>query len=140
MLEDLGATLDRRGFIARERVLIAEGRARVREVGGQLDVISGDALWVPKYYEDGLIDAWDINELEVAQTLYPISREFPWWTTAEGLYLGYPFGWSPVQIYYDPAHVSPTPDSWEVLRSPAMPRDRSPHRDSRPPRVGQASP
>ena len=22
---------------------------------------------------------------------------------AGGLYLGYPFGWSPVQIYYDPA-------------------------------------
>jgi spermidine/putrescine-binding protein len=96
----------------------AEGFTRVREVGGQLDLISGDALWVPQYYEEGLIDAWDINELEVAQTLYPISREFPWWTTAEGLYLGYPFGWSPVQIYYDPAHVSPAPDSWEVLLDP----------------------
>jgi spermidine/putrescine-binding protein len=81
-------------------------------------MISGDALWVPKYYEDGLIDAWDINELEVSKTLYPISREFPWWTAPDGLYLGYPFGWSPVQIYYDPAHVSPEPDSWAVLLDP----------------------
>jgi spermidine/putrescine-binding protein len=96
----------------------AEGHTRLTEVRGQLDMISGDALWVPKYYEDGLIDAWDINELEVAKTLYPVSREFPWWTTAEGLYLGYPFGWSPVQIYYDPAHVSPEPDSWAVLLDP----------------------
>jgi spermidine/putrescine-binding protein len=96
----------------------AEGYTRVREVGGQLDLISGDALWVPQYYEDGLVDAWDINELAVAATLYPVAREFPWWTTAEGLYLGYPFGWSPVQIYYDPAHVSPAPDSWEVLLDP----------------------
>jgi spermidine/putrescine-binding protein len=95
----------------------AEGYTRVREVGGQLDLISGDALWVPKYYEDSLIEAWDINELEVAKTLYPIAREFPWWTTSEG-YLGYPFGWSPVQIYYDPAHVTPEPDSWEVLLDP----------------------
>jgi spermidine/putrescine-binding protein len=95
----------------------AEGYTRLREVGGQLDMISGDALWVPKYYEDGLIDAWDIDELEVSKTLYPIAREFAWWTTPEG-YLGYPFGWSPVQIYYDPAQVSPEPDSWEVLLDP----------------------
>ena len=39
----------------------AEGHTRLTEVGGQLDMISGDALWVPKYHADGLIDAWDIN-------------------------------------------------------------------------------
>jgi spermidine/putrescine-binding protein len=95
----------------------AEGFTRLREVGGQLDMISGDALWVPRFYQDGLIEAWDINELEVAKHLYPIAREFDIWTTPEG-YLGFPFGWSPVQIYYDPAHVSPEPDSWEVLLDP----------------------
>ena len=95
----------------------AEGFTKLKEVGGQLDLISGDALWVPKYYSDGLIDAWDINEVPVAQTLYSIARSFPIWTVPAG-YLGYPFGWSPVQIYYDPAHVSPTPDSWEVLLDP----------------------
>lgn len=95
----------------------AEGYTRLLEVGGQLDMISGDALWVPKYYADGLIEAWDINELSNAGDLYSIAREFDIWTTPEG-YLGYPFGWSPVQIYYDPAHVSPKPDSWEVLLDP----------------------
>jgi spermidine/putrescine-binding protein len=95
----------------------AEGYTRLREVGGQLDMISGDALWVPQYYENGLIEAWDINELSVAKDLYSIAREFEMWTTPEG-YLGYPFGWSPVQIYYDPAHVTPTPDSWAVLLDP----------------------
>jgi spermidine/putrescine-binding protein len=96
----------------------AEGYTRLREVGGQLDMISGDALWVPKYHADGLVDAFDINELKVAAELYPIARQFPWWTTDDGLYLGYPFGWSPVQIYYDPAHVTPKPDSWAVLLDP----------------------
>jgi len=95
----------------------AEGFIRLGEVGGQLDMISGDALWVPRYFEDGLIDAWDINELEVSKGLYSLAREFDIWTTPAG-YLGYPFGWSPVQIYYDPAHVSPAPDSWEVLLDP----------------------
>jgi len=94
-----------------------EAFTKLKEVGGQLDMVSGDALWVPRYFEDGLIDAWDINALAVSQQLYPLAREFEFWTTPEG-YLGFPFGWSPVQIYYDPAHVSPTPDSWEVLLDP----------------------
>jgi spermidine/putrescine transport system substrate-binding protein len=90
---------------------------KLKQVGGQLDMVSGDALWVPHYFESGLIEAWDINSLKVASQLYSIARSFPIWTKPEG-YLGYPFGWSPVQIYYDPAHVSPAPDSWEVLLDP----------------------
>ena len=90
---------------------------KLKQVGGQLDMVSGDALWVPHYFESGLIEAWDINSLQVASQLYSIARSFPIWTKPEG-YLGYPFGWSPVQIYYDPAHVSPAPDSWDVLLDP----------------------
>ncbi len=95
----------------------ADGFSKLKEGGSSLDLISGDALWVPRYYEDGLIEAWDINELAVSKQLYSIAREFDIWTTPAG-YLGYPFGWSPVQIYYDPAKVSPAPDSWEVLFDP----------------------
>jgi spermidine/putrescine-binding protein len=90
---------------------------KVKQVGGQLDMVSGDALWVPHYFESGLIEAWDINSLEVAKQLYSIAREFPIWTKPEG-YLGYPFGWSPVQIYYDPTHVTPDPTSWDLLLDP----------------------
>jgi spermidine/putrescine-binding protein len=95
----------------------ADGYTKLKEVGGQLDLISGDALWVPHYFESGLIQAWDINQLDVAKQLFSIARSFDIWTKPEG-YLGYPIGWSPVQIYYDPAHVSPAPDSWEVLLDP----------------------
>jgi spermidine/putrescine-binding protein len=95
----------------------ADGFTKLKEVGGQLDMISGDALWVPHYFESGLIDAFDINSLEVSKQLYSIARDFAIWKKPEG-YLGYPFGWSPVQIYYDPAKVKPDPDSWEVLLDP----------------------
>src|SRR5436190_10615090 len=90
---------------------------KLKQVGGQLDLVSGDALWVPHYFESGLIEAWDINSLQVAKQLYSIARDFAIWKKPEG-YLGYPFGWSPVQVYYDPANVSPAPDSWEVLLDP----------------------
>ena len=96
----------------------AEGYAKLKEVKGQLDMISGDALWVrDAYYKDGLIEPFDINELKVAAQLYPFARQFEIWTKPEG-YLGYPFGWSPISIYYNTAEVSPAPDSWGVLLDP----------------------
>jgi spermidine/putrescine-binding protein len=95
----------------------ADGFAKLKEGGSGLDMISGDALWVPRYFDEGLIEALDINSLEVSKQLYSIAREFEIWTRPEG-YLGYPFGWSPVQIYYDPAQVTPEPDSWDVVFDP----------------------
>jgi len=95
----------------------ADGFTRLREVGGQLDMISGDAQWNPRYFEEGLIDVLPIEEMDVAKHLYPIAREFEIWTKPEG-YLGFPFGWSPVEIYYNPKFVDPAPDSWEVMLDP----------------------
>jgi spermidine/putrescine-binding protein len=96
----------------------AEGYAKVKEVKGQLDKISGDAMWVPDaYYKDGLIEPFDINELAVASQLYSFAREFPYWTKPEG-YLAYPFGWSPIMIYYNPKFVTGSPDSWEAILDP----------------------
>lgn len=95
----------------------ADGFAKLKEVKGQLDMISGDALWVPHYFDEGLIEAWDINSLAVSKQLYSIARDFTIWKKPEG-YLGYPFGWSPVQIYYDPAKVTSGADSWQLLLDP----------------------
>jgi spermidine/putrescine-binding protein len=96
----------------------AEGFAKLKEVKGDLDMISGDALWVPDaYFKEGLIEPFDINSLKVASQLYPFARQFEIWTKPEG-YLGYPFGWSPISIYYNVAEVSPAPDSWAVLLDP----------------------
>jgi len=96
----------------------AEGFAKLKEVKGELDMISGDALWVPDaYFAEELIEPFDINSLKVSSQLYPFAREFDIWTTPDG-YLGYPFGWSPISIYYNVAEVSPAPDSWAVLLDP----------------------
>jgi len=90
---------------------------KIQQVGGQVDLVSGDALWVPHYYESQLIDPFDINSLQVSSQLYSIAREFKIWTSPAG-YLGYPNGWSPIQIAYDPAHVTPGADSWQLLLDP----------------------
>jgi spermidine/putrescine-binding protein len=96
----------------------AQGFAKLKEVKGQLDKMSADAMWVPDaYYKDGLIEPFDINELKVASQLYPFARQFSYWTKPEG-YLAYPFGWSPIMIYYDPAKVTGSPAGWDVLLDP----------------------
>jgi spermidine/putrescine-binding protein len=90
---------------------------KIQQVGGQVDLVSGDALWVPHYYDNQLIDAWDINSLKVSSQLYSVARSFEIWTKPAG-YLGYPNGWAPIQITYDPAHVTSGADSWQLLLDP----------------------
>src|SRR5262245_29494763 len=90
---------------------------KIQQVGGQVDLVSGDALWVPHYNETGLIDPLDSNWLTDASHLFAIAREFKIWTPPNG-YLGYPNGWAPIQITYDPAHVTPGADSWQLLLDP----------------------
>jgi spermidine/putrescine-binding protein len=94
-----------------------DGFNKLNQVHGQLDVVSGDALWVPKYYDAGLIEAVDINSFKVATELYSMARSFTFWTKPDG-YLAYPWGWSPIQIAFNPKFVTPAPDSWAVLIDP----------------------
>jgi spermidine/putrescine-binding protein len=90
---------------------------KIQQVGGQVDLVSGDALWVPHYYQSQLVDAFDINSLKVASQLYSVARAFSIWTSPAG-YLGYPNGWAPIQITYDAAHVTSGADSWQLLLDP----------------------
>lgn len=94
-----------------------DGFNKLNQVHGQLDMVSGDALWVPKYYDAGLIQAIDINSLAVSSQLYSMARSFDFWTKPDG-YLAYPWGWSPIQIVYDPAKVTPGANSWQLLVDP----------------------
>jgi len=90
---------------------------KIQQVGGQVDLVSGDALWVPHYNQSQLIDPFDINSLKVSSQLFPIARSFEIWTSPAG-YLGYPNGWAPIQITYDAAHVTAGADSWQLLLDP----------------------
>jgi spermidine/putrescine-binding protein len=99
----------------------SDGFVKLAQVHGQLDMVSADALWVPLYFDNGLIEAIDINAFDVASELYPMAKQFTFWTRPEG-YLGYPWGWSPIQIAYNVAQVTPAPDSWQVLIDPKYKR------------------
>src|SRR3954468_19914515 len=92
----------------------ADAYLKIKQTGSQFDIVSGDALWVPKYHKDGLTVSFPLSELSVSKQLYPIARNFPFWKDGSN-YMGYPFSWSTVQIYYNPKYVKTKPDSWHAL-------------------------
>src|SRR6478736_4528841 len=92
----------------------ADAYLKIKQTGSQFDIVSGDALWVPKYNKDGLTVSFPLSEVPVSKQLYPIARHFPFWKDGSN-YMGYPFSWSTVQIYYNPKYVTTKPDSWHAL-------------------------
>jgi spermidine/putrescine-binding protein len=92
----------------------ADAYLKIKRTGSQFDIVSGDALWVPKYHKDGLTESFDLSSLPVSKQLYSIARSFPFWKDGSN-YMGYPFSWSTVQIYYNPKYVTTKPDSWHAL-------------------------
>src|SRR6266436_6001375 len=95
----------------------ADAYLKIKQTGSQFDIVSGDALWVPKYNKDGLTESFDLSSLPVSSQLYSIARTFPFWTDGSN-YMGYPFSWSTVQIYYNPKFVKTIPDSWHAVLDP----------------------
>jgi spermidine/putrescine-binding protein len=95
----------------------ADAYLKIKQTGSQFDIVSGDALWVPKYHKDGLTTSFPLSELPVSKQLYSIARQFPFWKDGSN-YMGYPFSWSTVQIYYNPKYVTTKPDSWHALLDP----------------------
>ncbi len=98
----------------------SEAFLKVQQMGGkQIDMVSGDALWVPKFYEEGLIEPFDLWSLKSAKGLFDIALfDLPFFQTADGMNLAFPFGWSPVVVAYNPKYVTEAPTSWEVLWDP----------------------
>src|SRR3954462_2974367 len=95
----------------------ADAYLKIKQTGSQFDIVSGDALWVPKYNKDGLTESFDLSSLPVSSQLYSIARTFPFWKDGSN-YMGYPFSWSTVQIYYNPKYVKTVPDSWHAVLDP----------------------
>src|SRR3954462_7519082 len=92
----------------------ADAYLKIKRTGSQFDIVSGDALWVPKYHKDGLTTSFPLSEVASSKQLFSIARSFPFWKDGSN-YMGYPFSWSTVQIYNNPKYVTTVPDSWHAL-------------------------
>ena len=92
----------------------ADAYIKVKRGGSQWDISSEDALWVPKFYKEGLIEPFDIKSIPVSKQLYSVALHVPFWKAGSNQ-MGYPFGWSSLPIYYNPKHVKTKPTSYHAL-------------------------
>ena len=92
----------------------ADAYVKVKRGGAGWDISSEDALWVPKFYKEGLIEAFDIKSIAVSKQLYSVALHIPFWKAGSNQ-MGYPFGWSSLPIYYNPKHVKTKPTSYHAL-------------------------
>jgi spermidine/putrescine-binding protein len=95
----------------------ADAFLQLKQTGPQFDQVSADALWVKKYMESGLIQPFDMSSIEASSELYSMAKKFDFLNDPKGA-IGYPFSWSTVQIYYNPAKVKTPPTTWESLTDP----------------------
>jgi spermidine/putrescine-binding protein len=112
----LGAVKKLTGITGRPQLFSddSDSYVKVKAGGGGWDMSSEDALWVPKFYNEGLIVAFDIKSLPVSKQLYSVALDVPFWKAGSNQ-MGYPFGWSSLQIFYNPKYVTTKPDSYHAL-------------------------
>ena len=118
--DQLAAVGKKTGITGRPKLFSdnADAILQIKQLGDAFDLVSGDALWDVKYMSDGLIDPMDLGTIDASKELYSVAKDFSFWKNAKG-YLGYPFSWSTVQIYYNPDMVKTPPSSWQSLTDPA---------------------
>src|SRR5207237_7115488 len=92
----------------------ADAYIKVKRGGSQWDISSEDALWVPKFYKEGLIEPFDIKSFPVSKQLYSVALSVPFWKAGSNQ-MAYRFGWSRLPIYYNPKHHTTKPDPYLAL-------------------------
>ncbi|HEY7198302.1 MAG TPA: ABC transporter substrate-binding protein [Gaiellaceae bacterium] len=95
----------------------SEAYLKLQQAPEQLDVVSGDSLWVAKYGAESLITSFDLESIPASSQLYSVAKQVDFWTDGSN-YWGYPFGWSSILIYFNPKYVKPAPTSWDALIDP----------------------
>jgi spermidine/putrescine-binding protein len=117
--DQLASVRKKTGIRARPALISdnTESLLKLKSGGSQIDISSADALWVPRFFKEGLTESFELGEIAASSQLYSAAREFPFWQDS-GKYMAYPVSWSTQQLYYNTEKVSTKPDSWQALADP----------------------
>ncbi len=116
VIRTLGA---RDGIQVRVNPLWDDAEAHRRVMAGEVrpDIVTADGGWITRYRSDDLLAPIEVEELAIADELFPMALELEPLTAGAGL-LGMPWSWSAMQVVCDPTRITAVPDSWEVLVDP----------------------
>lgn len=98
----------------------SENLAKIKLGGGeQYDLVGVDALWVPKFYEEGVIEPFDLESWPQFDDMFEQFRAMTVWKVGD-LWLGQPWAWSPLVLWYNPSKITTPPTSIDFLWDPAL--------------------
>lgn len=117
--DQLAAVRKKTGVAARPKLVSDNNEVylKLRTSAKQVDVVTGDSLWLAKYGKEDLTSSFDLSDIAASDQLYSAAKHVDFWAEGTDTY-AYPANWSTVLGFYNPKHVSPAPTSWEAFTDP----------------------
>jgi len=98
----------------------SENLAKVKLGGGkQYDIVGVDALWVPKFYQEGIIDVADLESWSGYADMFDEFKNLSIWKVGK-MYMAQPWAWSPLVLWYNTNKIKTPPTSINFLFDPAL--------------------
>ncbi len=97
----------------------SENLAKVKLGGGaQYDIVGVDALWVPKFYQEGVIEVFDMASWPQYNDMFDEFKNLSIWKVGDK-FMAQPWAWSPLVLWYNTNHIKTPPTSINFLFDPA---------------------
>jgi len=97
----------------------SDNLAKIKLGGGeQYDIVGVDALWVPKFHEEGVIEVFDLESWPSYGDIFDEFKQMSVWKVGN-LWMAQPWAWSPLVLWYNPKHIK-TPTSIKFLWEPEL--------------------
>jgi spermidine/putrescine transport system substrate-binding protein len=98
----------------------SENLAKIKLGGGsQYDIVGVDALWVPKFYEEGVIEAFDMQTWPEYGDMFDQFKNLSIWKVGNQ-FLAQPWAWSPLVLWYNAERIKTPPTSIKFLWDPEL--------------------
>ncbi len=98
----------------------SENMAKIKLGGGdRYDIVGVDALWVPKFYEEGLIDVFDFEKMPEYGDMFDQFKQMSIWKVGD-MWMAQPWAWSPLVLWYNSDRIKTPPTSINFLFDPEL--------------------
>jgi spermidine/putrescine transport system substrate-binding protein len=98
----------------------SENLAKIKLGGGsQYDIVGVDALWVPKFYQEGVIEVFDMESWPQYQDMLDPFKAMSIWKVGN-MWMAQPWAWSPLVLWYNADKIKTPPTSIKFLWDPAL--------------------
>ena len=98
----------------------SENLAKIKLGGGdQYDIVGVDALWVPKFYQEGVIEVFDFEKMPEYEDLFDEFKKMTVWKVGNQ-WMAQPWAWSPLVLWYNADQIKTPPTSINFLFDPAL--------------------